>query len=197
MQLAQAKAQDARAATPTMADREEATDNGDGTDATNTESTKNPAAMEEDASEPTESEKPKKKLILTKADRINLGKQLEPLLKPTLESLVGQLTKAVIDEKTKYEILQRCYGLVTREVMRPRSCFRLPFSFKLPSPHLVVKKIIRDQKFGRFLKEYSKDIKNYEDYNMEEKGCCKQCCLPRAPTQTSQGSGAPPSADNV
>ena len=102
-----------------------------------------------------------------------------------------------IDEKTKYEILQRCYGLVTREVMRPRSCFRLPFSFKLPSPYLVVKKIIRDQKFGRFLKEYSKDIKNYEDYNMEEKGCCKQCCLPRAPRQTSQGSGAPPSADNV
>ena len=87
---------------------------------------------------------------------------------------------------------------MTREVMRPRSCFRLPFSFKLPSPYLVVKKIIRDRKFGKILKEYSRDIKGDPiDHYMEEDGCCKRCCLQRAPKQTSQDSGAPPSADNV
>ena len=57
------------------------------------------ADAEEDASEPTESEKPKKKLILTKQDRIDLGKQLEPLLKPTLDSLVKQLDEAKTEDK--------------------------------------------------------------------------------------------------
>ena len=51
----------------------------------------NKGATTEDASEPTEQEKPKKKLILTKADRIDLGKQLEPMIKPVLDSLVNQL----------------------------------------------------------------------------------------------------------
>ena len=76
-----------------MADREDATDNGGGTDSTNTES-KKPAATE-DASEPTEQEKPKKKLILKPEDHIKLGKQLEPLIKPALTSLVQQLNDAV------------------------------------------------------------------------------------------------------
>ena len=53
MQLAQARSPGREiTATPTMAGREEATDNGDGTEPTNTESTKKPAATEEDASEP-------------------------------------------------------------------------------------------------------------------------------------------------
>ena len=46
-----------------------------------------------DAPEPTEQEKPKKKLILKPEDRINLRRQLEPLLKPALKSLVEQLDK--------------------------------------------------------------------------------------------------------
>ena len=53
------------------------------------------------AAEPTEKEKPKKKLILTPQDRIKLGKQLEPLLKPTLKCLVDQLEAAAdIEGKT-------------------------------------------------------------------------------------------------
>jgi len=131
-----------------------------------------------DAPEPTEKEKPKKKLILKPEDRINLAKQLEPLLKPQLKSLVDQLEKA---DQAKYEILGRCYGLVTREVMRPRSCFRLPFSFKLPSPHLVVKKIIRNPKFGLALKDYSEKVESDEDRRKREleEDCCKRCCFPR------------------
>lgn len=54
----------------------------------------NKGATTEDASEPTEQEKPKKKLILKPEDRIKLGKQLEPLLKPALKSLVLQLEAA-------------------------------------------------------------------------------------------------------
>ena len=74
-----------------MADRGEAAENGGAT-----ESSTEPkqTAATEDASEPTEQEKPKKKLILKPEDRIKLGKQLEPLIKPQLESLVEQLKQA-------------------------------------------------------------------------------------------------------
>ena len=93
--------------------------------------------------------------------------------------LTNKDIEGYIDEKTKYEILRRCYGLVTREVMRPRSCFRLPFSFKLPSPHVVVKKIIRNGKFGKILEEYSRDIPDGSIDDMEKEDCCKRCCFPR------------------
>ena len=94
--------------------------------------------------------------------------------------LTNKDIEGYIDEKTKYEILRRCYGLVTREVMRPRSCFRLPFSFKLPSPHVVVKKIIRNGKFGKILEEYSRDIPDGSIDDMEKEDCCKRCCFPRS-----------------
>jgi len=95
------------------------------------------------------------------------------------------------EPKAKYEILGRCYGLVTREVMRPKSCFRLPFSYKLPSPHLVVKKIIRDPKFGKALEDYLEKVDSEEARRIREleKGCCTGCCVPRSKSSEPRSPG--------
>ena len=100
-----------------------------------------------------------------------------------------------------YEILGRCYGFVTREVIRPRTCFRLPFSYKLPAPHVVVKQLKYDKQYGnvcKFLDEYDKATQEEEDNNetgLRGESTIDQqegCCCPRKPPP-----GAPPSADNV
>ena len=78
-------------------------------------------AAAEDTSEPTETEKPKKKLILKPEDRINLGKQLEPLLKPQLESLVQQLNDAKDREEKQAEKANNDKKTITENLPSSRS----------------------------------------------------------------------------
>ena len=90
-------------------------------------------------------------------------------------------------ESEMYEILGRCYGFVTREVIRPRTCFRLPFSYKLPAPHVVVKQLKYDKQYWKvcqFLNEYDKETQEGQeefspsgDENYDQQGCC----CPRKP----------------
>ena len=72
------------------------------------------------------------------------------------ELVANKNIKGYVTDRTKYDILYRCYGLVVSKVMKGGSCCRLPFSYVLPSPDAVVAKIISDPKFGKFLDKLEK-----------------------------------------
>ena len=82
---------------------------------------------------------------------------------------------------------------MTREVIRPRSCFRLPFSYKLPAPHVVVKQLKYDKQYGnvcKFLDEYDKEtqqqvVQDNRETGLRDEGAYHQqegCCCPRKPS---------------
>ena len=72
------------------------------------------------------------------------------------ELVANKNIKGYVTDRTKYDILYRCYGLVVSKVMKGGSCCRLPFSYVLPSPDAVVAGIMKGEKYDKFLKEFEK-----------------------------------------